>query len=714
MASALFSRLSRDLAELHETPYPGVAVFTDDANILKFCLVLTPPSGPWKDLSLHFDVEIPERWPASPPKVKTSVVGMNHPNFFGDYICCDLLKEQEWLEKGYTGGYTPALTLRGLFLQFLTFFSSTRVEQDYGGSYEIGDYMIRQFVREADIPRHASLTSRHLHCSTTQIVQEEFLKAWQSNKAREIVVEIYKASSDQVTHKVKSPHPNDKRIHLFEYRNPRWAQTHNLIRTYRCRRCPYGSNELPHHRESTPVVKRVRVSNPLMQPPRRCLLGNLNDDVLSVVVSNLPSESVISFSKAYSRMAQLADALHTLLQRELQCFFLRTPLHECILGIGVQFDAGPRTFSSDFDWISETAFDVHGIRKSIQKREFNYFLPLAFSQAHFARAVPQIWTRLVEMDRAVRQATAALNARSRHNGNRTVAPPTQMHQTVGVIYRMMNNIVVSLMKSCDDALEGGRNGSSAQLLFASEKAVIAYCHLFHLLICLSRKDPRILKDATARLQLFNQDAKYRTKDHNPDLGELIVLVTLAIALPLGTHDQKQLTWDTINGPFLQETIVRNARWVLKDQPDLEILEPTPSDYRLHWTFERSKTSLRLMMFQITFLDMFINTYASGTGLGLARLDDNYGFAEKELPERMVKEIKAIYEVGTWPKFFQRVRYARGVSLGKERFSQMLRDAIVLSGQRGYHNPKRERDVGFLRTQRTQNERQWLQAQAARK
>lgn len=58
----LLSRLANDLTELRDTPYPGVAVFTDDADLRKLCLVLTPPCGPWKDLSLHFDVILPEAW----------------------------------------------------------------------------------------------------------------------------------------------------------------------------------------------------------------------------------------------------------------------------------------------------------------------------------------------------------------------------------------------------------------------------------------------------------------------------------------------------------------------------------------------------------------------------------------------------------------------------------------------------------------------------
>lgn len=58
----LLARLHHDLAELLESPYPGVDIFTYDADIRKFCLVLSPPSGPWKDLSLHFDVVLPNDW----------------------------------------------------------------------------------------------------------------------------------------------------------------------------------------------------------------------------------------------------------------------------------------------------------------------------------------------------------------------------------------------------------------------------------------------------------------------------------------------------------------------------------------------------------------------------------------------------------------------------------------------------------------------------
>ncbi|KAJ7848800.1 hypothetical protein B0H13DRAFT_1906552 [Mycena leptocephala] len=81
----------------------------------------------------------------------------------------------------------------------------------------------------------------------------------------------------------------------------------------------------------------------------------------------------------------------------------------------------------------------------------------------------------------------------------------------------------------------------------------------------------------------------------------------------------------------------------------------------------------------------------------SRLDKNYGFPDKELPERMVEEVKEIYKVNTWPAFFERVRFPQGVGFGKEKFSDMLRDAMKTSAARRYYNPSPVNRLSQLRT-----------------
>ncbi|KAF7314430.1 UBIQUITIN-CONJUGAT-2 domain-containing protein [Mycena kentingensis (nom. inval.)] len=652
-SSSLLARLYRDLVELRESPYPGVQVFTGD-ELHKFCLVLTLPSGPWKNMSFHFDVELPEDWPTRPPRISISHSGaIQHPNLFGSYICCDLLKEEDMISRydGYTGGYTPALTLRGLFLQFITFFSSTKIDQDYGGSpRDVGNYFRVWYARESQLsggklPIQANPNiPGSLYSYATQ---ESLRREWEADMRPEILVKNDMSQVGALPQTTKAPRPHGQRLFRIVQEDPNWTRTLTRI--------------IP---EKTKPKR-----SPLSTPPPVCILDNLPDDILYVLASDLPSESVISFSNAYPRMQAVVQSMHVLLQRELRCFFLRTSLVDSVLGIGVAFDFRARRLSSDFDWLSRRAFAEFKVRLSIEKHPFDFFLPLAFSRQHFERVRPVIWSSLEEMDKEVR---AAENKMAKNPRRRAPGPPRK-EEMICVVYRLMNGIVVSLMQSCDDALEAnGRangNGRTKSLLHASEKAG------------------------------FIQKKDKRDKTHVPDLGELIILIMLAICCP-SASSTAPIKWSSLAGPFLEEAITRNVRWVLKDAPHLELLESGPSDFRLSQTFTRSRTSLRLIMFQITFLDLFFRAYASN----LARLDDNYGFPDKELPEKMVEEIKAIYKVDSWPGFFTRVRFAQGVAFGKVKFSEMLRDAVKLSAERMYHTPARGvRQTLRLKEQRAQAE-----------
>ncbi|KAJ7784469.1 hypothetical protein B0H16DRAFT_1402391 [Mycena metata] len=675
MAPSLLSRLYQDLAELHDSPYPGVHILIDDANVRQFCLVLTPPSGPWKNLSLHFDVRLPDEWPSIPPVVRSTKV------YRGD---------------GYTGGYTPALTLRGLFLQFLTFFSSTKVRYpDYGGDpFEVGDYTLVRYKRdEPDRGRNPGTRSiivvqRPIPGQTLGgYATQEMLAAEWERRARPQVVREQKTEIGPLRDVRKGD------IVRIEERNYRWTSTYDAIRNWKCKRCAYGSDAIPHCIGAADVdAMDVDQTSLLLTPPATCKLDMLNDDVLYEMALRLPSESVISFSIAYPRLHDIVQSMHVLLQRELRCFFLRTPLSESVLGIGIAFDSRSRTLSSDFDWLSLRAYSTFGVRESIEKREFTFFLPLAFSRPHFQRVLPDIWAKLAEMDTEVQRAENQMN---KHARKRAPGPPRRA-ELVGMVYKMMNNIVVSLMKSCDTALNATGASSTKTLLHASEKAVVAYCHLFHLVMCLCRSEPSILREATARLRRFIEKKDNRTKTHVPDLGELIILIMLVACLP-PVGPGAPIQWSTLVGAFLEEVIIRNVRWVLKDAPHLEVLEQGPSTYRLAETFFRSKTSLRLVMFQISFLDLFRKTYAANGNL--ARLDNNYGFPEEGLPETMVQEIKEIYKVNTWPAFFTRVRFPQGVAFGRDKFSDMLREAVKTSAARRYHNASSVRQLGVLRGQR---------------
>jgi hypothetical protein len=336
-------------------------------------------------------------------------------------------------------------------------------------------------------------------------------------------------------------------------------------------------------RQSRTAVRAPAVIPPYMTPPKKSLLPMLNDDTLYTILTAMPSETLLSFCAAYQRAHTLMNQFHILTLRELRCFFLRQPLADCILGIGVHFDRGTFTLSSDFDWLSLYAFDAFSVRLSIRKHPFEFFLPLAFSRAHFSRAKESIWNRLLILDTGIEVASRKRRSKGR-------APRTSRHQAVRVIYQLMNDIVVSLVQSTSAVI--GRERGGTTLLLLSERAVVAYCQLYHLLTSLAASDPEILRDATVHVRRFLSSPAHRTKQFTPNMGEFIVMASLVLgSAPIDGGEP--ITWTShLNGPLLEEIFVRNVMWSLRDHPELQVLEDGFSQYRLAVTLQSAKTALR--------------------------------------------------------------------------------------------------------------------------
>jgi len=419
-------------------------------------------------------------------------------------------------------------------------------------------------------------------------------------------------------------------------------------------------------------------------------LEMLNDDVLLMIANQLSSESLFSLMDAYPRFKTLADATRIKLLRELTCFFLRVNINSLteykgtgrtILGIGIHLDPYKKELQSAFDWISMEAVDQFKACKSTDQSSFEYFLPLAFSQPHYQRAKRHIWERLVKIHKET--SYQGYRAPEYTRGNRKLASmsPTLSPESasIQVIYKLMNNTVVQFMRSTEGLYDNGSKSASTQvaLLRASEKSVTAYCQLFHLLLCLVRDRPEIRQAAFVSVKYFFDSVAGRKKDVVPDLGELIVQVCLVNATANEKH--KGFSWpNELVGPFLEETFTRNVRWVLKDYPELEVLENMDSKYRRQKTFQSSRTSLRLLMFQTYFLRFFVSNIVKYPH----DLGNNYGFPPAGVAEIVVKEIQSIYAVDTWMAYFKKVGYARASTWTPGKFCSMLRDRIIEARKRG--------------------------------
>src|SRR4051794_34621186 len=81
----------------------------------------------------------------------------------------------------------------------------------------------------------------------------------------------------------------------------------------------------------------------------------------------------------------------------------------------------------------------------------------------------------------------------------------------------MNTMVVSLMKSVQ--------GNTIQL-FASEKALVAYCSFHHMLLYFANKFPILQQHAETVLSEFIRSDQNRHKAVVPNLGEMLLLLLL--------------------------------------------------------------------------------------------------------------------------------------------------------------------------------------------
>lgn len=160
-----------------------------------------------------------------------------------------------------------------------------------------------------------------------------------------------------------------------------------------------------------------------------------------------------------------------------------------------------------------------------------------------------------------------------------------------VIPAVMNSMV---LKFCDDAHDKGK---------ISDSALVGFIRFHHMLLFKAREMPEVRMKANELVEQFVKNGMYRMKDSTPDIGRFLSHVLLS-----------DRGWDeTLRYVFLQETFRRQVMWLVKNggrEYSLLVLEDDDvSMYRLQTTFSKTVKSLRIIMFQVYFLQ----TIARATG-----------------------------------------------------------------------------------------------------
>ncbi|KAJ4292014.1 protein polyubiquitination [Kalmusia sp. IMI 367209] len=427
-------------------------------------------------------------------------------------------------------------------------------------------------------------------------------------------------------------------------------QSNGISWDYECYICGYDASWALLVAESTKKEIRGQIAE-AVDKHKQSKLFELPDEVILNILSAQDTTDIVSLTSAVPTIGKMLNSYDFIRIRELQCFCLKTSFMTTKLGIGVSITKGRKpVLRSEFELLSDEAYNLFHVRKSIQGVNFEKWLPLPLSHRHW---------------KSVRQ-----NADHAMEGLRVAAKLVEKDKVV-VLYHFMNTIVVQFSDDADRSLK--QPDTRSTLSHVSEKAVEAYFALFHLLLCFATEKPGVIDHANRMVARFL--AGPRTKAYFPDLGHLLVAALIS---------DTGLTQDLIFH-IIKEAILRNVVWMLDSQgaamAELAYLEPNAiSDYRLYKTFVASRTSYRLLMF----LRLF-SSAARAPGKSLIQLRDElfdtHGAPPPGISADMARKIRAIHAIDSFPKFLT----AMGITKipTKQEFTSFLRRTIGDSIDAGY-------------------------------
>jgi ubiquitin-protein ligase len=655
---ALHSRLLHDLADLQKQAYPNIAFVSHENDIRKACLIMGPNDGE----PLHLTVTFPANYPLRAPTI-TIDSSVRHSNVFTDYICASILNTTE--------DWTPAYTMKAIAIQLLSFFSSENLEQ-VGYSSASSTYAVnlnRYRLADGNLKAQGGTVQCNV-CgydrphSLYQASDPAAWKAWAVGMRSRFG---FSFSAGEVQTRPVSPVPPAPRVVDpmdvdYDEAFPSIVQSPNSNVTASSHRKEASISQeaavehviaVPALPEGSPAQAVGEDTSPASGP-----IDNLPAELLVAICDRMDDETLMTFMRSWDRIGSKSGVVaqfSILRKRDLRCFVLKKSFAETQLGTGVAINFGrgrQGELSSEFDLLSKAAFDDHFIRQSVMGLPFDYFLPLPINQRHYNAVKDEVITSLAQLGQGAQLPSTA---------------PSD------VVISFMNDIVVKLCsdtKGVSDASALGR---------ASERAIESYYHLFHLLLCLATSNTGIVRAINMTVSGLLQAKPRSDKTTIPNLGHLL------IALLLTDHPVTEKVLKNV----IQEAIARNVVWMLDRQKgsgmvELAYLEADPiSYYRLKKTFEASRTSYTLLMFQ----NLFRQTIDRGTGTArksLVTMRDElfqaHGGPPKGTAEALAKKIGELQAVDNFKDFVQHM----GVALPSQQFfTSFLRGCTVASVEKGY-------------------------------
>ena len=321
------------------------------------------------------------------------------------------------------------------------------------------------------------------------------------------------------------------------------------------------------------------------------------------------------------------------------------------------------------------------------------FFPLIVDPSHAERAQELLNHELVLADRLDNKSynykhikKEDQNSPRPHSSPKYILPRSSLNDKIPeisphIILRVVSAVMNSMvLKFVDDATNTGK---------ISDTALVGFIRFHHMLLYKAHESTALQKEANKCVELFVASPLHRTKDGTPDLGRFLVYVLLS-----------ERGWDDdLRYVFLQETFCRQVAWFVKKggrKLSLLVLEDDDvSMFRLQITFSQTMTSVRLIMFQVYFLQTVARTSCKSSSSS----DHHHHDIQQEQSAAMVlhlynaslgrptaamrhdykSEFQEIMRVSNYGQYLQRL----GCCLAPNQINVMLRNAIRSSNNKAY-------------------------------
>jgi ubiquitin-protein ligase len=728
-------RLQRDLMELAERSWelPTVSALPLEDNILEWhCNIVG--SGENEGVVLHLKLLFPETYPHQPPEV-VLMSKVCHPHVFDDHVCLDMLEEGQWSDAEERAaeftGWSTCYSVFSILMQLQAFLfdlgnnakrtraaaaacecfcghgvhrvypplpepmdpparpavlkdpfqedsaSSTRASDDnedevsgvvtrvepYGVFIRVSDGRVG-LLRRSDTPRGRFLEDGdRVTCRTKSLVPKLALTMLRSEEQLQALA----AAAVRIPASVVSVKPYGAFVDV-------------------------GGHSALLHRSEMGLLEGSRIP---------WVAG----DVLSVrLLGNPGPKLAVSGQALYllpSRARPLMDGDVDL--GRLRCFHSKAGFSEAVLGVGVSLQPeesgnGQMRYhlTSIYDTLACESFR-DGVRKGVWKQKFSEFLPLALDGEHFRRSQKSLEDTLARLSSGKIAEMTRSHGKSREDreaeyraritldeyralGKDAVmkTAPASLTRPTGSSFtpEMILEVIPKLMNSQVVLLSNGQ-------LWRCEKALEGYFAYHHLLLHCMAAYPALRDRVEAALSAFKEDPEARVKARVANMGEFLCLVSVS-----DKHG-----WEDLGVAILEEIFDRNVLWILKQSPHLgNLTDNGVSMARLRHSFNANRVSLRLLMFQVAFLQLVKPVHIHETGSpqccaassALERKDRCKGLPGPGEAEWLFQRCLSILAVDDFEDFLDHVGAA---AISDEEMCRWLRHSVIRSIGKGYHNPR---------------------------